>query len=111
MAANTNTSVDTSGMRSAQDSFQTALTEVKGSYTQMESQIETLRGQWSGEASTGYLSAMETWLRDFDTVQRNLALMLQKLQDSIISYDSTHHTTSDVSSQLQKSMSAPLPGF
>ncbi|WP_217553126.1 WXG100 family type VII secretion target [Streptomyces sp. GbtcB6] len=111
MAANTNTSVDTSGMRTAQGSFQTALDEVNGTYTQMQSQIEALRSSWTGDASTTFQSAMDTWLTDFGTVKQQLELMLQKLQANTGSYDTTHQNTTDAASQLSKTMSAPLPGF
>ncbi|MFJ9721790.1 WXG100 family type VII secretion target [Streptomyces sp. NPDC101209] len=111
MAGNTNTSVDTSGMRIAQGSFQTALDEVNNTYTQMQSQIEALRASWTGDASTTFQTAMDTWLTDFGTVKQQLELMLQKLQANTGSYDTTHHNTSDVANQLHKSMTTPLPGF
>ncbi|MEU5309371.1 WXG100 family type VII secretion target [Streptomyces sp. NPDC021562] len=111
MAANTSTSVDTSGMRAAQGSFQTALDEANSTYTQMQSQIEALRSSWTGDASTTFQTAMDTWLTDFSTVRQQLELMLQKLQANTGSYDTTHHSTSDMANQLHKSMSTPLPGF
>ncbi|MEU2424745.1 MULTISPECIES: WXG100 family type VII secretion target [Streptomyces] len=111
MAANTSTSVDTSGMRTAQGSFQTALDEVNNTYTQMQSQIEALRSSWTGDASSTFQSAMDTWLTDFGTVKQQLELMLQKLQANTGSYDTTHQHTTDAATQLHKSMSTPLPGF
>ncbi|MGQ4436911.1 MULTISPECIES: WXG100 family type VII secretion target [unclassified Streptomyces] len=111
MAGNVNTSVDTSGMRIAQGSFQTALDEVNATYTQMQSQIDTLRSNWSGDAATTFQGAMDTWLSDFGTVKQQLELMLQKLQANTGSYDTTHQATSDTATQLHKSMTTPLPGF
>ncbi|MGW3121597.1 WXG100 family type VII secretion target [Streptomyces sp. NPDC001107] len=111
MAANMSTSVDTSGMRIAQGSFQTALDEVNSTYTQMQSQIDTLRSSWTGDASATFQGAMSTWLTDFGTVKQQLELMLQKLQANTGSYDTTHQNTSDVATQLHKTMSTPLPGF
>ncbi|MEU5095074.1 WXG100 family type VII secretion target [Streptomyces sp. NPDC020996] len=111
MAANTNTSVDTSGMRSAQGSFQTALDDANSTYTQMQSQIEALRASWTGDAAGTFQTAMDTWLSDFGTVKQQLELMLHKLQASTGSYDTTHRATTDTATQLHKNMTAPLPGF
>ncbi|MCS0606295.1 WXG100 family type VII secretion target [Streptomyces sp. LP11] len=111
MAGNTNTSVDTSGMRIAQGSFRTALDEVNTTYTQMQGQIDALRSGWTGDAASTFQSAMDTWLTDFGTVKQQLDLMLQKLEANTGSYDTTHQSTTDTANQLHKSMSTPLPGF
>lgn len=105
------TSVSTEGMLSAQGSFQTALDDVNSTYAQMQSQIDTLRSSWSGDAASTFQGAMDTWLSDFGTVKQQLDLMLQKLQANTGSYDTTHRNTSDAATQLHKNMSNPLPGF
>ncbi|MEV6546742.1 WXG100 family type VII secretion target [Streptomyces sp. NPDC051665] len=111
MADNMNTSVDTSGMKAAQGSFQTALDEANRTYTQMQGQIDALRASWTGDASSTFQGAMDTWLSDFGTVKQQLDLMLQKLQANTGSYDTTHQATMDTASQLGKTMASPLPGF
>ncbi|GAA4794595.1 WXG100 family type VII secretion target [Streptomyces ziwulingensis] len=111
MAANTNTSVDISGMLAAQSSFETAVGDADSSYTSMQSQIDALRSSWSGDAANTYQIAMDNWLADFNTVRTQLSLMLQKLQANTGTYDTTHQGTSDTATVLAKTMSDPLPGF
>ncbi|MFD9596449.1 WXG100 family type VII secretion target [Kitasatospora sp. NPDC004745] len=109
--ANQTTSVSIEGMLAAQSNFQTALDEANRTYTQMAGQIETLQSSWTGDASTTYLGAMNTWLQDFGTVRTQLGLMLEKLQANTGSYGTTHQATTDMASQLSKGMATPLPGF
>ncbi|MEU3795728.1 WXG100 family type VII secretion target [Streptomyces fructofermentans] len=111
MAVNANTSVSVAGMKSAQGSFQDALDEVNRSYTQMSSQIGTLRSSWTGDASSTFLGAMDAWLQDFATVRSQLNLMYEKLQSSTGAYDSTHQNTNDMAAGVAKGMTQPLPGF
>lgn len=109
--ATTDTSVSLAGMKSAQGDFQNALDEVNGSYTQMASQIDTLRGSWTGDASSTFQSAMDTWLQDFSTVRSQLSLMLEKLQANTGGYTNTHQATTDAAAQVKQSMGQGLPGF
>ncbi|MFD0276377.1 WXG100 family type VII secretion target [Kitasatospora sp. NPDC127111] len=109
--ANQTTSVNIEGMLGAQGSFQTAVDEVNRSYTQMAGQIDTLRSSWTGDASTTFLSAMNTWLQDFGTVREQLGLMLEKLQANTGGYGTVHQATADVAAQFSKGMANPLPGF
>ncbi|MFD7677881.1 MULTISPECIES: WXG100 family type VII secretion target [unclassified Streptomyces] len=111
MAGNTEASVDIAGMKLAQGSFQTAVDEANGSYTQMESQIDALRASWTGDAASTYQGAMDTWLQDFATVRSQLTLMLEKLQANTGDYTVTHQSTTDTASTLHKNMTQPLPGF
>ncbi|WP_327425558.1 WXG100 family type VII secretion target (plasmid) [Streptomyces sp. NBC_01527] len=109
MAGTPNTSVDVSGMKSAQGSFQDALDEVNKSYTQMSSQISDLQASWTGDASASFLGAMETWLQDFSTVRSQLNLMFEKLQSGTGSYDGLHGETVNIASGVGKGMG--LQGF
>ncbi|MEU6028854.1 WXG100 family type VII secretion target [Streptomyces tauricus] len=111
MAANTNTSVDISGMLAAQTSFETAVGDANSTYASMQGQIDGLRTSWSGDAANTYQIAMDSWLADFNTVKTQLSLMLQKLQTNTGTYHTTHEGTSDTATVLAKSMSDPLPGF
>ncbi|MCY0960241.1 MULTISPECIES: WXG100 family type VII secretion target [unclassified Streptomyces] len=105
------TSVSIAGMRSAAGSFQSALEDANSTYTQMQGQIDALRGSWSGDASSTFQGAMDTWLQDFASVRQQLSLMLEKLQANTGSYKTTHQATTDAANQLHKSMVTPLPGF
>lgn len=111
MVSNAETSVNLAGMKSAQSSFQTALDEANSSYTQMASQIEALRASWTGDASSTFQSAMDSWLQDFSAVRSQLGLMLEKLQANTGSYANTHETTVTAAGTLQSGMSQRLPGF
>ncbi|MFJ6837877.1 WXG100 family type VII secretion target [Streptomyces sp. NPDC091209] len=109
--ATTDTSVSLAGMKSAQGDFQNALDEVNSSYTQMTSQIDTLRASWTGDASSTFQGAMDTWLQDFATVRSQLSLMFEKLQANTGGYTNTHQATTDAAAQVKQGMAQSLPGF
>ncbi|WP_405746019.1 WXG100 family type VII secretion target [Streptomyces sp. NBC_01525] len=108
------TSVELEGMKRAQGSFQTALDHASGSYTQMDGQIQGLRASWTGQAANIYQNAMQEWLNDFNVVNQQLGLMLEKLQENTGVYANTHEQTQQEAGQAARLISsghAGLPGF
>ncbi|MDX2705659.1 WXG100 family type VII secretion target [Actinacidiphila glaucinigra] len=108
------TSVDLSGMSSAQSSFQAALDDTSGAYAQMQGQIEGLQASWGGEAANIYHGAMQQWLNDFSRVNQALGLMLEKLSQNTNVYANTHDATQDQARQAAQQISGGtvgLPGF
>ncbi|MEV7325856.1 WXG100 family type VII secretion target [Streptomyces sp. NPDC093970] len=108
--AGPSTSVSLEGMKAAQGDFQNALDEANSSYSSMAGQIDALRASWTGDASSTFQSAMDTWLQDFATVRSQLSLMFEKLQANTGGYADTHQTTTDAAAQVRQGM-AGLPGF
>ncbi|MFJ8158971.1 WXG100 family type VII secretion target [Streptomyces sp. NPDC094468] len=108
------TSVALQGMTAAQGSFQTALDDASSSYAQMDSQIEGLRSNWSGDAANVYQNAMQEWLSDFNKVNQALRTMLEKLGQNTSVYANTHQDTQQQALQVAQQMSSGsvgLPGF
>jgi uncharacterized protein YukE len=112
MPANGNQVVDIEGMKAAQPYFEEAVSDVNHAYTSMSGQRDTLRANWTGEASGIFLNAMQIWLDDCEIVRRQLTLILEKLQANTHINVNTHDETRDAAQQVSASMSAsPLPGF
>ena len=113
--ATPNTAVDLAGMKAAQGTFQTALDETSQTYSQMTGQIEGLLSAWTGQAATIYNGAMQKWLEDFNVVNVNLRLMLEKLQSNTGVYANTHEDTQQQANQVQQLISggnfSGLQGF
>jgi WXG100 family type VII secretion target len=98
------TAVELQGMTAAQGTFQNALDETTSSYSQMDGQIEGLRSQWTGDASSTYQNAMQEWLTDFQHVNTALSIMLEKLSQNTNVYANTHENTQQVAQQVASAM-------
>lgn len=105
------TTVDVAGMRAALPHFEQALTETGSAFTNMQSQATTLEGGWKGDAASTFISALNTWLENCDTVKKQLQIVTDKLEAQTGTYDRVHTSTTDSASSLQQAISAGLPGF
>ncbi|BBA96925.1 hypothetical protein RVR_2449 [Actinacidiphila reveromycinica] len=107
------TQVDIQGMTAAQGTFQTALDETTGSYSQMDGQIMGLQASWQGDAANIYSQAMQEWLSDFSRVNNALQRMLETLSANTHVYANVHSDTNSTALQVASSMQSgvTLPGF
>jgi WXG100 family type VII secretion target len=103
------TSVDISGMTSAQRNFQNAVDEVNTAYQAMESQQGALAGVWTGETSTAFGQALTKWLEDFGVVRTQLINILETLSANTGVYANTNEEATNKA--MQAGQFSGLPGF
>ena len=102
------TSVDLNGMTAAQSTFTDAVSHCTKVESNMETQMSSLGAAWQGEAQTGYIGAMHTWLENFQAVNRALQNMLNALEGNTSAYSKTHASTLETVSSLRNSVGQPL---
>ncbi|MFD8820503.1 WXG100 family type VII secretion target [Streptomyces sp. NPDC059627] len=105
------TQVDIQGMITARGAFQDALGHTTSAYSQMDGQISSLVGSWSGDASNVFQQAMQEWLADFSKVNAALQKMLDQLVANTSVYDGVHGTTLDSATGVRSAMGNGLPNF
>jgi WXG100 family type VII secretion target len=101
------TSVDVSGMVTAQGHFQNALDQCNTAYSNMSEQQSTLMANWSGEAASSFGQALTQYLDDLQTVRTQLSTMLETLSTNTGVYANTH----EGSQQLAQVFATGLPGL
>ncbi|MGW2637358.1 WXG100 family type VII secretion target [Streptomyces sp. NPDC001348] len=111
MAEVSPTTVDVEGMRAALPHFEQALTETASAYTNMHDQAITLESNWKGDARSAFVSALNTWLENCDTVKKQLQIVTEKLESLTGEYGRVHTSTTDSATSLQQAIGAGLPGF
>ncbi|MEU8718386.1 WXG100 family type VII secretion target [Streptomyces sp. NPDC048663] len=111
MAEGTPTRVDVEGMRAALPHFEQALTETASAFSNMQTQASTLESSWHGDARTVFISALNNWLENCDTVKKQLQIVTDKLESLTGAYGTVHANTTDSASTLQQAIAAGLPGF
>lgn len=110
------TSVSVEGMIKASNTFEAARDTAIRSYSAMYEQVSTLAANWSGDASSTYGKALESWLANFRTVITALENMQSSLDSNASMYAQTHDITQEEAASLAAELAeAPaltgLPGF
>ncbi|MEC3993796.1 WXG100 family type VII secretion target [Actinacidiphila sp. DG2A-62] len=105
------TSIDIDGMRATMPAFESALAETGNQYTGLEAQVETLGGNWTGEAASVFLGAMRQWLEDFSSVRSKLQTIYEKFEADTGNYQAVHSNTVDEANALKNAIAGGLPGF
>ncbi|MGW1561914.1 WXG100 family type VII secretion target [Streptomyces sp. NPDC002144] len=110
MAEVTTTTVDVEGMRAALPHFEQALTETASAFTNMQNQATTLESTWKGDAGSTFVSALNAWLENGNTVKKQLQIVTEKLESLTGEYGRVHTSTTDSAASLQQAIGAGLPG-
>ncbi len=107
------TSVDIHAMTIAQGDFQNALDQVNTAYSDMDEQRGTLAANWTGEASSIFGGALQSWLDDFSTVKNQLTTILETLSANTGVYARTHEGSQQVASSFKSGLGdlTGLPGL
>ncbi|MGY1495162.1 WXG100 family type VII secretion target [Streptomyces sp. QTS52] len=110
------TAVSVEGMIRASNTFEGARDTAIRSYTAMYDQVSTLTANWSGDASSVYGNALQSWLSNFRTVITALENMQHSLDTNAAMYAQTHEITQEEAASLAAELAEPpalsgLPGF
>lgn len=98
-------SVDTEGMMRASQRFQDALDGVNTVLRDMDEQRQTLMANWSGETSSAFGNALDTWLDQFTDVQKQLVNVMAALGKTTNVYANTNEQSQDVANAFLHGMS------
>jgi WXG100 family type VII secretion target len=107
-------SVDTTVMVNAGNEFVSVHDQISSKVVNLQNEIETLFGSWSGESAVIFNKSMEPFYNDANKVLNNLMQIASGVQQAAVEYDKTHHLTMDSATQLGQRItadSAGLPGF
>lgn len=110
MAGNQPSQVDISGMLAAQPAFENALAETTRTLSSMEDQRATLEASWTGDASTAFINAFNSWLENYNVVKQQLQLVTEKLEANTGNYQRVHSATQDDAHSWAQAVNG-LPGF
>ena len=101
------TSVSVPGMITAQGTFQTALDEMNTTYNDMLSEATTLAANWTGETSSAFGQALQTWLDDLNQVKGQLIVVME----SLATHTSIYVNTNEGSNQVAQAFTQGLAGL
>lgn len=110
------TSVSVEGMIRASNTFEGARDTAIRSYMAMHEQVSALASNWSGDASSVYGNALQSWLGNFRTVITALENMQASLDSNASLYAQTHQITQEEAAALAAELAEEpaltgLPGF
>ncbi|MBU2670263.1 WXG100 family type VII secretion target [Actinoplanes bogorensis] len=94
------------GMQRAAQEFSDKATEFTGSLQAVNSQMATLQGSWTGQASAGFNQAMDSWEGAFQRVINELINMLDVMGVTTKGYIQAE----DDAANTANSFGAALPG-
>ncbi len=106
MAGPSESNVNFAAMAKAKGVFERASTEAKGHRQHVERSKEYAMSSWGGESATGYFSAIDAWLEQFDVVTQNLDNLTTALGEAQGTYRKGEDLNSQRSSQLTATINA-----
>ncbi|GIE19787.1 WXG100 family type VII secretion target [Winogradskya humida] len=95
------------GMQRAAQEFSDKATEFTSSLQAVNSQMATLQGSWTGQASAGFNQAMDSWEGSFQRVINELINMLDVMGVTTKGYIQSE----DTAASTANSFGAALPGI
>jgi len=98
------TSVTLDGMGRAQIDFQNALDDMNTVSNDMNEERATLASNWTGESSSQFGIALQTWLDDLDSVKQQLVSVINTLGHHTHVYARAHETATEVSNAFMKGL-------
>lgn len=94
------------GMQRAAQEFSNTATEFTGQLQAVNTQMGTLQASWTGQASTGFNQAMDSWEASFQKVITELINMLDVMGVTTKGYTAAE----DDAASTAASFGAALPG-
>ncbi|MEN3356721.1 MAG: hypothetical protein V7637_703 [Mycobacteriales bacterium] len=106
MAISQESNVNFGAMAKARGVFERASSEAKDHRSHVERSKETAMAVWGGESATGYYSAIDAWLEQFDVVTQNLDNLTTALSEAQGTYQSKEELNRQRSGQLTSTINA-----
>jgi len=94
------------GMQAAAQEFSNRATQFNGNLQSINSQMAALQGTWTGDASKGFNTAMDSWERSFQKVINELITMLDVMGVTTKGYIEAENTAASTA----QSFASALPG-
>ncbi|GAA2805090.1 WXG100 family type VII secretion target [Crossiella cryophila] len=78
--------------------------------------VNSLRGQWTGDASTTYIAAMQKFDDEVDVILKSLLDLARAVDVAAVEYAKAHNLSTDEAEQANRALndnfaSIELPGF